>query len=102
MPPRTARPSPTSTTSSPATSGSSTRDEPLSWRRKEEPVVGILWPNGERDTAPTWEELETRVREKQWEPRESRVAFRNDMAVRTMHWSGTEIETDGDSRDFFY
>jgi hypothetical protein len=60
----------------------------------------IRWSNGVVDSAPTWEELEAKVRDSQWweyEPDE----FRQAMAKRARVWSGTEIVTAGSSEAFF-
>lgn len=60
----------------------------------------IRWSNGQRDTAPTWEALEDKVRAVQWweyEPDE----FRQAMAKRAYRWSRTEIVTAGPSEAFF-
>lgn len=65
-------------------------------------AVGVKWPNGSKDTAETWEELEEGLRKKQWVEYTGQAAFRNELAVRALRWSRTEIETDGNSRDFFY
>jgi len=64
------------------------------------PEPAIRWSNGVVDMAPTWEQLEAKVRETQWwsyEPDE----FRRAMAKRALVWSGTEIDVTGSSEEFF-
>lgn len=63
-------------------------------------AVGIIWNDGAVQAAPTWPELETVVRETQWEsytPQE----FRETMRFRAKNWSGTEIDITGNAQDFF-
>lgn len=60
----------------------------------------VRWSNGQTDMAPTWEQLEAKVRETQWwayEPDEFRIA----MAKRALRWSGVEIDITGTSEEFF-
>lgn len=63
--------------------------------------VGIRWADGTVETAPTWDELESRVRKNQFDIVDPET-FRAEMGIRAIQWSGVEIDTDGDASDFFW
>jgi hypothetical protein len=63
--------------------------------------VGCVWVDGTVQTAQTWEELETKVREAQYE-RTDPEGFRAEMGIRAKVWSNVEIDVDGSSEDFFW
>lgn len=62
--------------------------------------VSIRWSDDKVEVAPSWEELEEKVRLYQWAPM-SPDEFRAEMQKRCLRWSGTEIATTGTSAEFF-
>lgn len=68
--------------------------------KKSEQMVRVRWSNNRIDAAPTWEELEKRVRVDQW-GEFTEEEFRAVMAKRAWRWSRTDIDTDGSSELFF-
>lgn len=61
----------------------------------------IVWPDGSRMSAETWEDLEHLVMKRQWDHYESVDEFRQDMAERAIAWSRVEVDTWGSSYMFF-
>jgi hypothetical protein len=53
-------------------------------------MVGVIFPDGVRLTAETWEDLERQLRDDPWNPSDERE-FRQEFAHRAQVWSGTEI-----------
>lgn len=64
-------------------------------------AVGIVWPDGKVQVAPTWEAMEEQVRTAQFDP-PTAEDFRQHMADRAKAWSGVEVATEGSSEDFFW
>lgn len=65
-------------------------------------MAKIKFPDGQTLEAPTWEELEDRLRLMQFEDYSDQTSFREAMQRRAEVWSDTEIMINGDSQDFMY
>lgn len=63
-------------------------------------MVGVVWSNGQHDTAETWQELLDKVRLSQ--PRVlSEAKFRKELGRRAQLWSGFRIKTDLPPKELF-
>ena len=63
-------------------------------------TYGVIWNDGVVQLAPSWEALETVLRDSQLETYESPELFRIVMQHRAHAWSGTEIDVSGSAYDF--
>lgn len=62
--------------------------------------VRVRWSNGHVDSASTWQGLLDKVRKSQWWAW-SEEEFRLVLAKRSLRWSATEIDIDGDAELLF-
>jgi hypothetical protein len=60
----------------------------------------VIFPDGSRLTAKTWRELESILRNDSWNPSD-KEKFRAEFAKRARNWSGTEIDSELISRQWF-
>lgn len=60
----------------------------------------ILWSNGKRDTADSWQALLDKVRKDQ-PTRMSETRFRSEMDRRARLWSGVRLDVDAPAEIFF-